>query len=77
MNIFKKFFGIPHYPTTYQGYIIDYNSAKFKCRTCGNTVYGAYNNKVDIGREVACLYYCPSCQKLMGIPKTANPILVK
>ena len=35
-----------------------------------------YANKSDIGRKVACLYYCPNCQKLFGIPKLSDPILV-
>lgn len=76
MNILNKILGIPHYPATFKGHTIDYNFAKDKCRYCGNIAYGAYANKSDIGRKVACLYYCPNCQKLFGIPKLSDPILV-
>lgn len=76
MNIFSKLFGVPYYPTKFQGYTIDYNYVKDRCRYCGNTAYGAYVNKADIGISVTCLYYCPHCQKIFGIPQKSSPILV-
>ena len=75
MRFLKKLFGVPHYPKTFRGQIINYNYVE-RCRLCSNIAYGTFNRS-DIDKELPpILFYCPHCQELFGIPKTTHPITV-
>ncbi len=69
MELFKKIFGISHYPVIFDGYHIDYDHPKYQ-HSCGHISYPAYKFYQELNIFVPQgLLYCPKCQELFREPQ--------
>lgn len=72
MNILKKILGLPHRPSVFRGYIIDYRCPRQNCYK-GHMSYPTYKYCTDLKIFIPQgLVYCPICQALFREMHTLN-----